>query len=101
MHLQPVRPREGRDSRPVRKVAESEISKWWTIAVQHDNPDGQKLFPWHVLRLPQIKREHIGDAVHPKSDGTECVLARGHDERPGETGVARARAAGGGGGSPA
>ncbi len=24
--------------------------------------------------LPQIKREHIGDAVHPGSDGTECVL---------------------------
>src|SRR5260370_1300061 len=26
------------------------------------------------LCLPQIKREHIGDAVHPGSDGTECVL---------------------------
>jgi hypothetical protein len=75
MHLQPVRPREGRDSRPVRKVAESEISKWWTIAVQHDNPDGQKLFPWHVLRLPQIKREHIGDAVHPKSDRRPAASA--------------------------
>src|SRR5258708_4833714 len=27
-----------------------------------------------ALCLPQIKREHIGDAVHPGSDGTECVL---------------------------
>ncbi len=26
------------------------------------------------LCLPQIKREHIGDADHPGSDGTECVL---------------------------
>src|ERR1700726_4280929 len=25
------------------------------------------------LCLPQIKPEHIGDAVHPGSDGTECV----------------------------
>jgi hypothetical protein len=24
--------------------------------------------------LPQIKPEHIGDAVHPGSDGTECAL---------------------------
>src|ERR1700694_4309135 len=26
-----------------------------------------------ILCLPQIKPEHIGDAVHPGSDGTECV----------------------------
>src|SRR5882672_12948485 len=26
-----------------------------------------------MLCLPQIKPEHIGDAVHPGSDGTECV----------------------------
>jgi hypothetical protein len=26
------------------------------------------------LCLPEIKREHIGDAVHPGSDSTECVL---------------------------
>src|SRR3984885_11096459 len=32
-----------------------------------------------VLCLPQIKPEHIGDAVHPGSDGTECVpLPRRH-----------------------
>src|SRR6202171_4528750 len=31
------------------------------------------------LCLPQINPEHIGDAVHPGSDGTECVpLPRGH-----------------------
>src|ERR1700719_2518023 len=31
------------------------------------------------LCLPQIKPEHIGDAVHPKSDGKECVpLPRRH-----------------------
>src|SRR6202521_286812 len=31
------------------------------------------------LCLPQIKPEHIGDAVHPGSDGTECVpLPRRH-----------------------
>src|ERR1700738_3532427 len=26
-----------------------------------------------MLCLPQIKPEHIGDAVHPGSDGTECA----------------------------
>src|SRR3981189_2642179 len=32
-----------------------------------------------LLCLPQIKPEHIGDAVHPGSDGTECVpLPRRH-----------------------
>jgi hypothetical protein len=32
-----------------------------------------------ALCLPQIKPEHIGDAVHPKSDGKECVpLPRRH-----------------------
>jgi hypothetical protein len=32
-----------------------------------------------MLCLPQIKPEHIGDAVHPGSDGTECVpLPRRH-----------------------
>jgi Domain of unknown function (DUF1330) len=30
--------------------------------------------PFGGLCLPQIKREHIGDAVHQGSDGTECVL---------------------------
>src|ERR1700676_905524 len=31
------------------------------------------------LCLPQIKPEHIGDAVHPGSDGTECApLPRRH-----------------------
>src|SRR5260370_23981633 len=31
------------------------------------------------LCLPQIKPEHIADAVHPGSDGTECVpLPRPH-----------------------
>src|ERR1700726_3965753 len=31
------------------------------------------------LCLPQIKPEHIGDAVHPGSDSTECVaLPRRH-----------------------
>src|ERR1700676_5592727 len=36
---------------------------------------------WDVdaLCLPQIKPEHIGDAVHPKSDGKECApLPRRH-----------------------
>src|SRR5258706_15979649 len=32
-----------------------------------------------VLCLPQIKPEHICDAVHPGSDGTECIpLPRRH-----------------------
>jgi DNA helicase HerA-like ATPase len=31
------------------------------------------------LSLPQIRPEHIGDAAHPGSDGTECVpLPRRH-----------------------
>src|ERR1700726_2571547 len=31
------------------------------------------------LCLPQIKPEHIGDAVHPGSGGTECIpLPRWH-----------------------
>src|ERR1700736_78890 len=35
--------------------------------------------PSRSLCLPQIKPEHIGDAVHPKSDGKECVpLPRRH-----------------------
>src|ERR1700730_16485475 len=40
---------------------------------------------FHYLCLPQIKPEHIGDAVHPGSDGTECApLPRRHviSERP-------------------
>src|SRR5260370_40411736 len=33
----------------------------------------------HRRCVPQIKPEHIGDAVHPGSDGTECVpLPRRH-----------------------
>src|SRR5882757_553274 len=40
---------------------------------------GMNIFRQPVLCLPQIKPEHIGDAVHPGSDGTECVpLPRQH-----------------------
>jgi hypothetical protein len=29
------------------------------------------------LCLPQIEPEHIGDAIHPGSDGTECASCLG------------------------
>src|SRR6266436_9106809 len=38
----------------------------------------EREMPCHLC-VPQIKPEHIGDAVHPGSDGTECVpLPRRH-----------------------
>ena len=42
-------------------------------------PGGAHLWRMERLCLPQINPEHIGDAVHPGSDVTECVsLPRRH-----------------------
>src|SRR6266404_6598880 len=42
-------------------------------------PPPPEIEGFEPLCLPQIKPEHIGDAVHPGSDGTECVpLPRRH-----------------------
>src|SRR5258705_8445659 len=47
-----------------------------TIAKSNGNPS---LWVERYVCLPQIKPEHIGDAVHPGSDGTECApLPRRH-----------------------
>src|SRR5713226_6979563 len=58
------------------QAGESEPQRWRqprSIRIQ-----GRSACPC-VLCLPQIKPEHIGDAVHPGSDGTEWVpLPRRH-----------------------
>src|ERR1700687_723299 len=56
----------------LRPEADSSID--WAAGIEEirQSPDRQ-----HIdggLCLPQIKPEHIGDAVRPRSDGTECVL---------------------------
>src|SRR5258707_9090059 len=65
-----------RSSRSMAARFSFRMSRMFTMAIRYRPIPSRST---EHLCLPQIKPEHIGDAVHPGPDGTECVpLPRRH-----------------------